>query len=1298
MVKLQGWLLDVYPNYDYNYMTSWLKPDKNDGYCRVGAEQLSEPFEPKFYVHGTIPRLRGLIKKLKKYPEIKHLELTKHRLDIKDTRLYDVLGVTMRDYKELKPCAAMIDREGKYAEFQLFNVDLRLSQKYMLRRKMFPLAHVEVGKKLEILEDDQFSLDYFVPDLMGVDLDIKVNKHGKIVTYDDPVGEVTIGDITLDDTDEPKLLLGLVKEIARLDPDIIYTSGGDSFVIPYLYHRAELAGVNEDFRLGRERDKVYSDYIPHTEGEKRTPKHRGKSYFTYGQIRYKPPFYAFKGRIHLDRLSSFVYLESGLYGLIELSRLSGIPLQTMSRLSPGSAISSMQVSQAMADGVLVRWKKNVPESFKDAKTLLLADRGGHIFDPLVGVHENVLEIDFASLYPNIISTKNISPETVLCDCCVDDPLAPRVPATDYHVCRRTRGLIPRVIERIISRRVMHKKRRQEENDMHDQRQKVLKWVLVTCLDGDTIVPFEREGSVRFQTISKIIDKYLPTGEGIKEVNNEFRVFGLTKELRPTKVPVKKVFKFRAPEKILRFRFRQGRELWITKDHPCYLLEDSQLKVRRADELKEGDYIPIVTRLKQKQENDSYFDLTSAMVKGLPYDELPSWRAFGKDLSHYIAKSYYSIRAAALKEYTEKSIWNWRKNGYLPLQFLSYLQLGYGCSPIESIGRGRRGGGEIQRIPARIEVDFDLGFLLGYFIGDGNAKKNMVRFAINSEDKDVLEILRRIILEKFNLPTAVRKESHANMIVLQVNSVALKRVLEVGFGIPKSAKDGKLNIPSIVLNGESNVKFGFLSGLVASDGCVSKKRNFVNIVTYDYTFAKKIGLLLSMLGLEYRLVIGKKFYEIQLRNLCQLEIFFINGWLKAKHSNRLEKKLEASLPPREPQIPIVNSGLLQLSRKARVTREPRVTRKELISRKDAMVKLHQLFDRQLVFNNEESEYLKQLKLLLQSGLIFSEVTSIEEVSPRTPFVYCFEVDQGLPGFVVEGNVFTHNCFGYTGYRNARFGRIECHESITAYGREILLDAMEVVENSGYHVLHGIVDSLWVTAGENGKNGAAPLRESFQELCDDIARRTGISIDFEGYYPWIVFLPNKSTGVGALNRYYGLLDTGKFKARGIELRQRSTPKLFIEFQQAILDTLASAKTKQDLNKVVKHKTLGVIKKYAQRLLRGECDPHDLIFSMRVTRALGEYKVFNDRVAAFSQLVGEGVTVHPGETVRYIILNHDSRDPARRVRVLELMEGDEQYDKQEYLKHLLRYADSILRPFGYTEENLKEEIAKSVQVTFD
>ena len=53
-----------------------------------------------------------------------------------------------------------------------------------------------------------------------------------------------------------------------------------------------------------------------------------------------------------------------------------------------------------------------------------------------------------------------------------------------------------------------------------------------------------------------------------------------------------------------------------------------------------------------------------------------------------------------------------------------------------------------------------------------------------------------------------------------------------------------------------------------------------------------------------------------------------------------------------------------------------------------------------------------------------------------------------------------CFGYLGYKNARFGRIEAHEAVTAYGRDKLLSAKETFEAAGFTVLHGLTDCLWV----------------------------------------------------------------------------------------------------------------------------------------------------------------------------------------------------------------------------------------------
>jgi DNA polymerase-2 len=66
-----------------------------------------------------------------------------------------------------------------------------------------------------------------------------------------------------------------------------------------------------------------------------------------------------------------------------------------------------------------------------------------------------------------------------------------------------------------------------------------------------------------------------------------------------------------------------------------------------------------------------------------------------------------------------------------------------------------------------------------------------------------------------------------------------------------------------------------------------------------------------------------------------------------------------------------------------------------------------------------------------------------------------------------------CFGYLGYKNARFGRIEAHEAVTAHGRDKLLTAKEISETAGFTVLHGLTDCLWLakpggtaTGRENG----------------------------------------------------------------------------------------------------------------------------------------------------------------------------------------------------------------------------------------
>lgn len=144
----------------------------------------------------------------------------------------------------------------------------------------------------------------------------------------------------------------------------------------------------------------------------------------------------------------------------------------------------------------------------------------------------------------------------------------------------------------------------------------------------------------------------------------------------------------------------------------------------------------------------------------------------------------------------------------------------------------------------------------------------------------------------------------------------------------------------------------------------------------------------------------------------------------------------------------------------------------------------------------------------------------------------------------------SAFGYLGFKNARFGRIEAHEAVTAFGREKLLQAKETAEAYGYEVLHAMVDALWVK-----KAGAK--EDDFRRLCELISQATGLSITLEGIYRWISFLPAVSDPrVPVPNRYVGVYADGRVKARGLLIRRHDTPPLIREAQARMLAFLAEA----------------------------------------------------------------------------------------------------------------------------------------------
>jgi DNA polymerase elongation subunit (family B) len=275
-----------------------------------------------------------------------------------------------------------------------------------------------------------------------------------------------------------------------------------------------------------------------------------------------------------------------------------------------------------------------------------------------------------------------------------------------------------------------------------------------------------------------------------------------------------------------------------------------------------------------------------------------------------------------------------------------------------------------------------------------------------------------------------------------------------------------------------------------------------------------------------------------------------------------------------------------------------------------------------------------------------------------------------------------CFGYLGYRNARFGRIEAHEAVTAFGRDKLLQAKEICEEEGFELLHAITDSLWIR-----KKGLR--EEEVLDLCRKISEATGITMSLEGIYRWMAFLPSKGNPESPVaNRYFGLFKNGKIKARGLAFRRSDMPPLIREAQLRMIDALGEAKNVEDYRSKIP-RVLDLLIEYSLVLKDGHAKKEDLAVGKRISQEPNAYKVDSLTALAAQKLEDVGIPIHPGEKVRYVIKDAESRDKDDRVKPFPLVGPDDTYDVKKYQEMLVKATEELLIHFGYNANRLKPMI---------
>ncbi len=759
-MELRGRLFDLYPL--GSSMILWIKSE--DGKLL----RLEDPYRPRFYAQGKQGDLLNLFHFLRKQRQAAGYQRAVKR-EFWSGDEVEVMEIEVADSEHYAQLPRILPRWEEEVTF--YNCDIPLPQTYLYERKIFPtgrcIGEVEGNRIFEIRPDPSESVWENDEDLSDLRI-MELRMDGSSIQRKSLVLECEGYRVEMETIDAREI----GKFFGRFDPDVILSDDGDASLLPRLFFEER-------------RWKASIPWDRETYPLKRPVNPKGLSYFSYGRTYYRAPAHLLLGRWHIDRRNSFIYGESGMEGLVELARLAKIPVQRMARTSPGTAITSMQLDRAFQEDILIPWRKGEPEKFKTAWDLLVADKGGLVFQPKLGIFEDVAEIDFASMYPTMMAIHNISPETVLCGCCENR----RVPEAGYTICEKREGIVPKTLRPVLARRAWLKKKAKEM---------------------------------------------------------EFRV--------------------------------------------------------QSSEFGESN---------SRQHNP----------------------------------------------------------------------------PSPHGGEGEDEGGNCE-----------------------------------------------------------------------------------------------------------------------------KKR-------------------------------------------------------------------------------------------------------EIYNRK-------------------------------QTALKWMLVTS----------------------------------FGYLGYRNARFGRIEAHEAVTAFGRESLLQAKEICEEKGFELLHAITDSLWIR-----KEGLR--EEEVLELCQKISEATGITMSLEGIYRWMAFLPSKGDPESPVaNRYFGFFQNGKIKARGLSFRRSDMPPLIQEAQVRMVEALSGTKNTEDFRAKIPE-ILDLLLDYSLKLKDGQTSQEDLVVGKRISQEPNAYKVDSLTALAAQQLEDAGVEIHPGEKVRYVIKDAQSKDKADRVRPFPLVGPDDTYDVKKYVEMLVKATEEILIHLGYNAKRLKE-----------
>jgi DNA polymerase, archaea type len=147
--------------------------------------------------------------------------------------------------------------------------------------------------------------------------------------------------------------------------------------------------------------------------------------------------------------------------LVVIARIGRLSIEDIARFGVNQWIRGMMFYEHRHLNAIIPRRDELQKKGSASTTAIIKEkkyRGGLVVEPTLGIHFNVIVVDFASLYPSIIKVHNLSYETVNCThaACRNNPTQ-HIAETSHWICQEKRGVTSLLIGSLRDLRVNYYK-------------------------------------------------------------------------------------------------------------------------------------------------------------------------------------------------------------------------------------------------------------------------------------------------------------------------------------------------------------------------------------------------------------------------------------------------------------------------------------------------------------------------------------------------------------------------------------------------------------------------------------------------------------------------------------------------------------------------------------------------------------------------------------------------------------------------------------------------------------------------